>query len=62
MVSDSKKPLDEKLSRFVFVQLCIFIIEMSQCLLSGEEWISQRVPERREVVEVNIDFSQSVSV
>ena len=61
MVSDSKKPLDEKLSRFVFVQLCIFIIEMSQCLPSGEEWMSQRVPERREV-EVNIDFSQSVSV
>ena len=55
MVPGNKKPLDEKLSQFVFVQFCIFIIEMSQCLPSGEEWIFHLVPDRQEL-GVDIDF------
>ena len=55
MVPGNKKPLDEKLSQFVFVQFCIFIIEMSQCLPSGEEWIFESVPDRQEL-GVDIDF------
>ena len=61
MVSGNKKPLDEKLSRSVFVQFCISIIEMSHCLPTREDWFLQWVPERREV-EVDIDFAPVASL